>query len=107
MMPCGIWLGWAIGRDLLVRLLVSAVALTGVPGVSITGLISMPVCGHGCISLLRLTAGGGIGVPGRVLVESDMGYVGKRFVRSGLKKDYESCPGRNANAWQEEIIAWY
>ena len=43
MMPCGIWLGWAIGRDLLARLLVSPVVLTGVRGVSITGLISMPV----------------------------------------------------------------
>ena len=107
MMPCGIWLGWATGRDMLARLLGSPVALTGVPGVSITGLISMLVCAHGCMSLLRLTAGGGIGVPGRVLVESDMECVGKRFVRSGLKKDYESCPGRNANAWREEIIAWY
>ena len=76
MMPCGIWLGWAIGRDLLVRLLVSPVALTGVPGVSITGLISMPVCGHGCMSSPRLTAGGGIGVPGRVLVVLDMGMSG-------------------------------
>ena len=86
MMPCGIWLGWAIGQDLLVRLLVCAVALTGVREVSITGLISMLVCGHGCMSSPRLTAGGGIDVPGRVLVVLDMGYVGKRFVRSGLKK---------------------
>ena len=104
MMPCGIWLGWATARDMLARLLGSAISayrrarsLDHRPD-KYAGLRSWM---HEFAQAHRRwghrrawTCARGVGY----------GYVGKRFVRSGLKKDYESCPGRNANASREEII---